>query len=214
MAECVVKPYCISSEKRGECRKCKEYNKFERKKSKSRQAIGRSNKRRGKASEQKLLLHFQRQGLEARIIDGSGAYKKSREGADSDLRVTVFGSERKVENKKRQTFDRIRKLIGEKKILYITGFCYVMDENIFYDLVKNNGQLGNDYSIYIAEVPKCVTAGTNIYGVREVSDRDYGWLHHFFDQDYADIVSLDESYHDFMFALQPKFFEEIISHEV
>ena len=43
ISECVVKPYCLSSETRGMCKKCKEYNKFERKKSKSRQAIGRSN---------------------------------------------------------------------------------------------------------------------------------------------------------------------------
>ena len=47
--ECVVKKYCLSAETRGMCRKCKEYDKFERKKSKSRQAIGRSNKRRGKS---------------------------------------------------------------------------------------------------------------------------------------------------------------------
>lgn len=182
------------------CRKCKEYNKFERKKSKSRQAIGRSNKRRGKKSEKKLLLHFQRQGFEARIIDGSGAYKKIREGADSDLRVTIFGVERKVENKKRQSFERIRKLIGEKKILYITGFCYVMDENIFYDLVKHSKTVsGNVIESESGEK----------YAIREVSDRNYGELHKFFEQDYADMVSLDESYKDFMFALQPSFFDEL-----
>ena len=201
ISECVVKPYCLSSETRGMCKKCKEYNKFERKKSKSRQAIGRSNKRRGKKSEKKLLLHFQRQGLEARIIEGSGAYKKIREGADSDLRVTVFGVERKVENKKRQSFERIRRLIGEKKILYITGFCYVMDENIFYDLIKNGKKVSSS----------CIESDSDEkYTVHEVSDRNYGELHKFFEQDYADIVSLDESYKDFMFALQPKFFEEII----
>lgn len=198
--ECVVKPYCLSAETRGMCRKCKEYDKFERKKSKSRQAIGRSNKRRGKKSEQKLLLHFQRHNLEARIIEGSGAYKKVREGADSDLRVTIYGVERKVENKKRQSFERIRKLIGEKSILYITDFCYVMNENIFYDLVKNNKTVdGNSIKSDSGEV----------YSIREVSDRNYGELHKFFEQDYADMVSLDESYKDFMFALQPPFFEEV-----
>ena len=182
------------------CRKCKEYNKFERKKSKSRQAIGRSNKRRGKKSEKKLLLHFQRQGFEARIIDGSGAYKKIRDGADSDLRVTIFGVERKVENKKRQSFERIRRLIREKKILYITGFCYVMDENIFYDLVKHSKTVsGNVIESESGEK----------YAIREVSDRNYGELHKFFEQDYADMVSLDESYKDFMFALQPSFFNEL-----
>ena len=31
--ECVVKKYCLSAETRGMCRKCKEYDKFERKKS-------------------------------------------------------------------------------------------------------------------------------------------------------------------------------------
>lgn len=202
MAECVVKPYCLSSEKRGECRKCVEYNKFERKKSRSRQAIGRSNKKRGKDSEKKLLLHFQRHNLESRIIEGSGAYKKVREGADSDLRVTVFGKERKVENKKRQSFDRIRRLIGEKKILYIEGFCYIMDENIFYDLVENGAkQFGS--SVY--------SKTDNQYNIKNIANRNFGELHKFFDQDYADIVSLDESYRDFLFALQPKFFKEIVN---
>ena len=112
----MVKQYCLTGEKRGECRKCKEYNKFERKKSKSRQATGRANKRKGKESEKKLLLHFRRQGLDSRIIEGSGAYKKSRgAGFDSDLRVTILGKERKVENKKYSSrasaLVRIRRLI-------------------------------------------------------------------------------------------------------
>ena len=108
--------------------------------------------------------------------------------------------ERKVENKKRQSFERIRKLIGEKSILYITGFCYVMNENIFYDLVGNNKTVdGNSIKSGSGEV----------YPIREVSDRNYGELHKFFEQDYADMVSLDESYKDFMFALQPSFFSEV-----
>lgn len=204
----MLKDVCVAASKRGECRKCKKYSKFQRIKSESRVAIGRANKRKGKKSEQKLLLHFQRQGLEARIIEGSGAYKKSREGADSDLRVTVLGVERKVENKKRQSFDRIRSLIGENKILYITGFCYVMDENIFYEIVKN-------YMSYIeskdgVSLDSIMILDGSRYKIHEVSDRNYGWLHEFFNQDYADIVSLDESYKDFMFCLQPKFFEEVI----
>lgn len=148
-----------------------------------------------------MLLHFQRHGLDARIIDGSGAYKKVREGADSDLRVTVLGKERKVENKKRISFERIRNLIGEKKVLYITGFCYVMNENIFYDMVRNGA------SIFSSVVD---TGSNNSYPIREVSDRNYGWLHGFFQQDYADVVSLDESYRDFLFCLQPSLFEELI----
>ena len=210
MADCVVKPYCLSAERRGECRKCKEYNKFERKKSKSRQATGRSNKRKGKESEKKLLLHFQRQNLEARIIEGSGAYKKVRgEGFDSDLRVTVRGHERKVENKKYGSrvalLNRIRKLIGEKGILYITDFCYIMDENVFYDVVKNFQTAGIDK----AGLVHAVRTNESTYYVREVADRDYGLLHKFFEQDYADIVSLDESYRDFLFVLQPSLMKEI-----
>lgn len=212
MAECVVKQYCLTGEKRGECRKCKEYNKFERKKSKSRQATGRSNKRKGKESEKKLLLHFQRQNLPARIIEGSGAYKKSRgEGFDSDLRVTILGKERKVENKKYSSrasaLARIRRLIGEKGILYITGFCYIMDENVFYDVVNNFRTAGIDK----AGLVHAVRTNELTYYVREVSDRDFGWLHKFFEQDFADIVSLDESYRDFLLCLQPGFFKEIAS---
>ena len=215
MADCVVKPYCLSAERRGECRKCKEYNKFERKKSKSRQATGRSNKRKGKDSEKKLLLHFQRQDLDARIIEGSGAYKKVRgEGFDSDLRVTIKGKERKVENKKYGSkvaaLNRIRKLIGEKGILYIKDFCFVMDENVFYDLVRNEPVTVSDGRTLVSEV----LTQENNYKVREVSDRDFGWLHNFFEQDYADIVSLDESYRDFLFAMQPAFFLEVVSDAV
>jgi len=211
LGECVVKQYCLTGEKRGECRKCKEYNKFERKKSKSRQATGRANKRKGKESEKKLLLHFQRQNLEARIIEGSGAYKKVRgEGFDSDLRVTIRGTERKVENKKYGSrvalLNRIRKLIGEKGILYITDFCYIMDENVFYDVVKNGKGAGTDSN----GVTRLVYTAENTYKIREVADRDYGLLHKFFEQDYADIVSLDESYRDFLLCLYPAFFNEII----
>lgn len=210
MADCVVKPYCLSAERRGECRKCKEYNKFERKKSKSRQATGRSNKRKGKESEKKLLLHFQRQNLDARIIEGSGAYKKSKgEGFDSDLRVTIKGKERKVENKKYGSrvalLNRIRKLIGEKGILYITDFCYIMDENVFYDLLRGVAAWSSDDNGNITKVD----TEEYSYKVREVADRDYGLLHKFFEQDYADIVSLDESYRDFLFVLQPSLFKEI-----
>ena len=209
---CVVKPVCLSGEKRGECRKCKEYSKFERKKSKSRQATGRANKRKGKESEKKLLLHFQRQGFDSRIIEGSGAYKKCRgEGFDSDLRVTVLGKERKVENKKYTSkvsaLEKIRKLIGETGILYITGFCYIMDENTFYDVVKNKLGTAVNADGQVVDV-RC--EGQNTHHIKEVSDRDYGWLHKFFEQDYADIVSLDENYRDFLFCLQPDFMYEIV----
>lgn len=207
---CFVKPLCLSGEKRGECRKCNNMSKFERKKSKSRQATGRSNKRKGKESEKKLLLHFQRQGFEARIIEGSGAYKKSRQNADSDLRVTIKGKERKIENKKYGSrvalLNRIRKLIGEKGILRITGFCYIMDENVFYDICHNVAAWTTDKNGKVDRID----CGENLYKVREVSDRDFGILHKFFEQDYADIVSLDESYKDFLFCLQPDFFREVI----
>lgn len=206
MTECLVKQYCSTVEKKkGVCRTCKEYNKFNKKNSKSAVAIGKSNKRKGKKSEKKLLLHFQRQNLEARIIEGSGCLKKIKADADADLRVIINSKERKVENKKRTSFERIRKLIGAEKILYITGFCYIMNENIFYDIVSSfNGRsesLLNDNVVFTDK---------NDYPIREVSDRNYGELHKFFSQDNADIVSLDESYKDFLFALKPSLFKEIV----
>lgn len=206
MTDCLVKQYCSTVEKKkGVCRTCKEYNKFNKKNSKSAVAIGRSNKRKGKKSEKKLLLHFQRQNLEARIIEGSGCLKKIKADADADLRVVINGKERKVENKKRTSFERIRKLIGAEKILYITGFCYVMNENIFYDIISSfNGKVEPLLNGNI------VSTDRNDYPIREVSDRNYGELHKFFSQDNADIVSLDESYKDFMFALKPSLFKEVV----
>jgi hypothetical protein len=206
MTDCLVKQYCSTVEKKkGVCRTCKEYNKFNKKNSKSAVAIGRSNKRKGKKSEKKLLLHFQRQNLEARIIEGSGCLKKIKADADADLRVVINGKERKVENKKRTSFERIRKLINSDKILYITGFCYVMNENIFYDIISSfNGKVEPLLNGNI------VSTDRNNYPIREVSDRNYGELHKFFLQDNADIVSLDESYKDFMFALKPSLFKEVV----
>lgn len=206
MTDCLVKQYCSTVEKKkGVCRTCKEYNKFNKKNSKSAVAIGRSNKRKGKKSEKKLLLHFQRQNLEARIIEGSGCLKKIKADADADLRVVINGKERKVENKKRTSFERIRKLINSDKILYITGFCYVMNENIFYDIISSfNGKVEPLLNGNI------VSTDRNDYPIREVSDRNYGELHKFFSQDNADIVSLDESYKDFMFALKPSLFKEVV----
>lgn len=206
MSECLVKQYCSTVEKKkGVCRTCKEYNKFNKKNSKSAVAIGKSNKRKGKKSEKKLLLHFQRQNLEARIIEGSGCLKKIKADADADLRVVINGKERKVENKKRTSFERIRKLINSDKILYITGFCYVMNENIFYDIISSfNGKVEPLLNGNI------VSTDRNDYPIRGVSDRNYGELHKFFSQDNADIVSLDESYKDFMFALKPSLFKEVV----
>lgn len=206
MTDCLVKQYCSTVEKKkGVCRTCKEYNKFNKKNSKSAVAIGKSNKRKGKKSEKKLLLHFQRQNLEARIIEGSGCLKKIKADADADLRVVINGKERKVENKKRTSFERIRKLINSDKILYITGFCYVMNENIFYDIISSfNGKVEPLLNGNI------VSTDRNDYPIREVSDRNYGELHKFFSQDNADIVSLDESYKDFMFALKPSLFKEVV----
>lgn len=206
MTECLVKQYCSTVEKKkGVCRTCKEYNKFNKKNSKSAVAIGKSNKRKGKKSEKKLLLHFQRQNLEARIIEGSGCLKKIKADADADLRVVINGKERKVENKKRTSFERIRKLINSDKILYITGFCYVMNENIFYDIISSfNGKI---FPLLNGNI---VSTDRNDYPIREVSDRNYGELHKFFSQDNADIVSLDESYKDFMFALKPSLFKEVV----
>lgn len=206
MTDCLVKQYCSTVEKKkGVCRTCKEYNKFNKKNSKSAVAIGRSNKRKGKKSEKKLLLHFQRQNLEARIIEGSGCLKKIKADADADLRVVINGKERKVENKKRTSFERIRKLINSDKILYITGFCYVMNENIFYDIISSfNGKVEPLLNGNI------VSTDRNDYPIREVSDRNYGELHKFFSQDNADIVSLDESYKDFLFALKPSLFKEVV----
>lgn len=205
MTDCVVKQYCLSAETtRGICRKCKEYNKFERKKSESAVAIGRSNKRKGKKSEKKLLLHFQRQGFEARIIEGSGAYKKVRQNADSDLRVVIKGKERKVENKKRQDFSRLRKLIMNR-IVHITGFCYAMDEYVFYDIANK----GVRQEVNVDEFEVLTKDGN--YFIKDIPDRDYGWLHGFFDQDKADIVTLDESYKDFIFCVSEELFKEVVT---
>ena len=125
--------------------------------------------------------------------------------------MTILGKERKVENKKYTSkvsaLAKIRKLIGESGILYITGFCYIMDENVFYDVVKNKLNIAVNARDEVLAV-RC--EGENTHHIKEVSDRDYGWLHTFFEQDYADIVSLDENYRDFLFAIQPKFFEEIV----
>lgn len=198
--ECVVKKWCSSVEKeRGICRKCHDYEKFERKKSRSAVAIGRANKRKGKKSEQKLLEHLKRNGFEARIIEGSGAYKKIRKDADSDLRVVILGKERKIENKKRQDFSRIRSL-SENRIIYIAGFCYVMNEHIFYDIVKN----------YKGVDGENIVTDEGRYSIKEVSDRNYGWLHNFFGQDNSDIVTLDESYKDFLFCVSPDLWKEIV----
>ena len=209
MTDCVVKQYCLSAETtRGVCRKCKEYNKFERKKSKSAVAIGRSNKRKGKKSEKKLLQHLQFQGLEARIIEGSGAYKKVRKDADGDLRVIVKGEELKIENKKRTSFKHFRNVIGND-ILHISGFCYAMNEFVFYDMVRGchfeKGKKGSWPKVHVDS-----SANTNTYSVKGTVDRDYGWLHEFFKQDNADIVSLDESYKDFIFCISEGLFQKLL----
>ena len=80
-----------------------------------------------------------------------------------------------------------------------------MNENIFYDIISSfNGKVEPLLNGNI------VSTDRNDYPIREVSDRNYGELHKFFLQDNADIVSLDESYKDFMFALKPSLFKEVV----
>jgi len=204
LKECLVKQYCMYQYKRGICRECKEYNKFNREKNAVAVAMGIANKRKGKKSEQKLLLHFQRQDLEARIIEGSGAYKKARKDADSDLRVVIKGKERKVENKKRQGFGRLRQLLEKFPILRIKGFCYIMTETLFYELLKAKAIIPTSRAV-IYRMDKSYKRK-----IHSVADHQFGWLHKFFEQDNADIVSLDESYKEFIFCITEPLFEEIV----
>lgn len=174
---CVLNDVCKNVDKL--CEKCRKFSKFIRKKNKTYQARGRANKRAGKSSEKKLLRHLIKAGLNARLVAGSGAYKRFKKDADADLRIDFFGVEKKIENKKRKDFSKIRSMV-EQSALKIKNCCYVITEQQFVELFKD-GTLPKKFLL--------------------VPDKGFAYLHRFFEQDNADIVSLDEAYKDFIFCL-------------
>lgn len=159
-------------------------NKKERKNSEASKR-GRRNKRAGRYSESALLKLYLGWGLDARKIPLSGALKC--EGLDSDLRVTILGKERKNENKRRKDLNRLYKLVSPYKAIYIHDFCYIMDEKTFHDLV---------------------VLGINPE-VEEIEDKRFTYLHNWFDQDKAEIVSCTSNYKPFIFAVDISLWNEL-----
>jgi hypothetical protein len=104
---------------------------------------------------------------------------------EGDRWVKLLGKDRKIENKKRKNLNRIYKLVSDKAV-YITDFCVIMTEEMFHGLI-------------LGVVPE----------VTETKDERFTYLHEFFEQDNADIVSMVSNYKPFLFAVSKKFWEEL-----
>lgn len=146
---------------------------------------GRANKRAGYYYEKQLEKLFTRWGLECWRVPMSGALKK--EGLDGDLRVSVYGRVRKVENKKRDNLERFYKLVEGDQAVVIEGFCVLVPQDAFYDLIN-------------AKKPGLVVT---------IPDRQFKGLHGFFDQDNADLVTMVSPHKPFIFALSLSLWDEL-----
>jgi len=147
---------------------------------------GRANKRAGDYYERRLEKLLVEWGLHCWRVPMSGALKK--EGFEGDLKVSVYGRIRKVENKKRETgFERFYELVADGKAVIIEGFCAVVSQEVFYDLIN-------------AKKPREVIT---------IEDKHFKGLHGFFKQDNADIVTMVSPRKQFIFALCLPLWDEL-----
>ena len=139
---------------------------------------GRANKRTGGNSERRLENLLKSWGLWCKRVPLSGALKK--EGFESDLHVSVYGRVRKLENKRRKAgFERFYELVADGKAVVIEGFCAMVSQELFYDLIN-------------AKKPRAVIT---------IEDKQFKGLRGFFEQDNADIVTMVSPRKPFIFAL-------------
>lgn len=159
---------------------------------------GKRNRRSGKRAEKKLHELLEGWGLEVTetVMSGQlksyakvfGKNKETEKMFEGDRWVKILGKDRKIENKKRQDLNRLYKLTSEDKAVYIKDFCVVMSEELFKGLL-------------LGVVPEVV----------EIDDKRFSYLHEWFNQDNADMVSMVSNYKPFMFAVTIDFWEEFIN---
>lgn len=139
----------------------------------------------GRRSEKKVEKLLNSWGYKCERVPLSGAIKSER--YSGDLRVVINNKEYKIENKKRTNFSRIRGLLERGKGVVIEGFCAVVDQETFHAVL--NGIKPD---------------------ITNIADVNFGYLHKFFEQDNADIVTLDEPWKDIIFVISLSVWKELI----
>lgn len=152
------------------------------------QKRGRANKSTGYQSEKKLEKLLQSWGLNCERVIGSGALAKISKGKlasqlAGDLRLAIQKKAYKIENKRRQSFKKWRELAEGYGGLIIGKFCVIVNQEAFRLLL-------------------CEKIVPNPNAMLSLPDENMKWLHDFFEQDNADIVSLDERRKKFVFAIR------------
>lgn len=155
---------------------------------------GRSNRINGKQTEKKCEKLLQSWGLVANRVPMSGALKLVgsvtpglEDKLAGDLKVTINGEQYLIESKRKQNSNTWYKL-AENGIVHIEGFCYLLRQDIMHYLV-NGGKFEPDVHI---------------------KDKGFKALHSFFEQDNADIVTVWQPWHDYLFFLSEATYKKIV----
>jgi hypothetical protein len=140
---------------------------------------GKANKRTGKQSEQGLCKKLIAYGFDAEVMPLSGALGGKYR---NDLHVVIGSEDYTIENKRRMNLAKLYKLVSNSNVVFIKDFCFIMSEEIFIDLI-NCKSLTN----YV-----------------EIEDKSFKYLHGWFEQDKADIVTCQERYKNYIFCIKPE----------
>lgn len=184
------------------CSECT-FKSCSRNKTLKRRVIGKKNRTSGRYAENKLFALFGDWGIEIDKTFCSGSKKELAEefgdkfSGDFNTKGLI-GSNVKIENKKKkyETFKRYYELTSNG-ICHIKGFCYLVPQYIFVDIVKHKTR----------------------YSFSEVEDYKYKTLHDFFNQDNAEIVTLispkpdSNRYLDFIFCVKEDLYEKLFKEQ-
>lgn len=159
-------------------------------------AMGKRNRRSGKAFEKKVLHRLTAMGLPAYQTPMSGSLKASglipqlRDNLAADLQVIVKDEKYLIECKHMSTHEKLFDKITDDDCYHYEGFCYMFSDTAFLSYL-----LGDDFDI------------------TEKEDKRNKWLHNYFNQDNSHIVVLGFNYKDNIYCVREDVFD-VFKHSV
>lgn len=150
-----------------------------------------SEKSRGYHIERRLMHLIQSWGYKCWHVKCSGALKYKGKKYAGDLKLIIANKVRTVEAKMRKDFQLFYGLVEGGKAIVINGFCVLMDQERFKDLLSHKKPIS----------------------IESIPDKNFRQLHGYFEQDNADLVAIVSPYRPFIFALSLNLYAELSNPE-
>lgn len=166
--------------------------KSKRKKDPARIALGKKNRRSGRNFERTVYARLSAFGLPVYKTPLSGGLKSTgilpflHDHLAGDLQMDIKEEKFIIECKHTSTHDKMFKDIDKYKCIHYQGFCHVMDDDTFQDLLFGHDVLGL---------------------VKE--DKTNKWLHDFFEQDKCHIVVIGKNYMGNLYCVRDDVMDKI-----